>query len=146
MPRKSKSMVELSPLLPSAGRPEPPSVLSPREAQIWRDVIDALPDHWLDLAGQLVLRRLVVQVRIAERREQRLRRLFADDSVVAGKEIDELAAAHAATAQHIVGLLRELRATPRSRVPLPRSVLFEPRHQEPEERPWEVRADRDPIN
>jgi hypothetical protein len=147
MPRKSasaKAMVELSPLLPSAGRPEPPRELHPSEAKAWRDIIDALPDHWVDLAGQLILRRLVTQVAIAERKEQRLRRLLRDDSVAADVDIDELTTSHAATAKHISHLLAQLRATPRSRM-VPRSVLFEPRHQEPDERPWDVRAG-DPVN
>ena len=45
--------------------PEPPASLDSLEKQIWRDVVDALPAHWLDLAGQLVLRRLVAQAAIA---------------------------------------------------------------------------------
>ena len=64
--------------LPGKGRPEPPKALDQIEARAWNDVIDALPDRWLDPAGQLVLRRTVTQVAIAERLEERLRRL-ADD-------------------------------------------------------------------
>ena len=142
----AKTVAELSPLLPSAGRPEPPAALAPLEARIWRDVVDALPAHWLDLAGQLILRRLVMQAAIAERKEQQLRRLLRDDSEDADQDhLDELVAAHTAVAKTISYLLTQLRATPRSRM-LPRSVLFEPSRQEPEERPWDVRADRDPVN
>jgi hypothetical protein len=137
--RKSAAAAEITPMMPGSGRPEPPAVLDQIEARIWRDVVDALPAHWLDLAGQLILRRLVCQAAIAERKEQRIRRLLRDDSVAAGEAIDELAAAHAAVAKTVSYLLTQLRATPRSRL-VPRAVNFEPGHREPELRPWEVRA------
>jgi hypothetical protein len=38
---------------------------------VWREVIAALPPHWVDPAGQLILRRLVTQAAIAERLEVR---------------------------------------------------------------------------
>jgi hypothetical protein len=34
------------------------------ERRIWREVVDALPGHWLDRAGQLVLRRLAAQAAV----------------------------------------------------------------------------------
>jgi hypothetical protein len=58
-------------------------------------VVGALPAHWLDPAGQQVLRRLVAQAVICERREARLRELRAqgqDGSEVsrdAGPKVDE---------------------------------------------------------
>ena len=58
--RKSAASVEVTPMLPGSGRPEPPASLSPVEARCWRDVIDALPGFWVDIAGQLILRRLAI--------------------------------------------------------------------------------------
>jgi len=39
------------------------------EARAWNDVVDALPSQWIDAAAQMVLRRLVCQIAIAERLE-----------------------------------------------------------------------------
>ena len=79
MPRGRKSAASLSvvPIVPGQGRPEPPASLDALEQQIWRS--DALPAHWLDPAGQLILRRLVAQAAISERRAARLRQLRAQD-------------------------------------------------------------------
>jgi hypothetical protein len=77
-PRKPRTgAVELTLMRPAAGRPEPPTDLDPDEAQIWVDVIDSLPSHWIDPAGQLLLRGIVAQAAIARRQEARLRRLQA---------------------------------------------------------------------
>jgi hypothetical protein len=138
-PRKPRTgSVELTPLLPGRGRPEPPRGLSTRECRIWNDVVDSLPDGWLDLSAQLILRRLVMQCAIVERREERLRRLLEDPSSNASEDIDALAPAHAETAKHIAYMLTQLRATPRSRMPSRAAgVDFT---SNTSERPWEVRA------
>jgi hypothetical protein len=75
MPRRSAADISLVPMLPGKGRPAPPKELDQIEAQARNDVVDALPAQWLDAASQLVLRRLVCQIVIAERLEDRLRRL-----------------------------------------------------------------------
>jgi hypothetical protein len=137
--RKSVASIEVTPMLPGSGRPEPPAVLDPIEARIWRDVIDALPSHWVDLAAQLVLRRLVCQAAIAERKEQRIRQLLCEDSDAADEQIDALAVSHSATAKTVAYLLTQLRATPRSRM-VPRDARMEPSRREPASRPWEIRA------
>ena len=112
-PRRPRAgAVELMPLVPGRGRPGPPHGLSTPECRIWNDVVDALPDGWLDLAGQLILRRLVMQCAIAERREQRLRRLLEDPSSSASEDIDALAPAHAETAKHIAYLLTQPASDP----------------------------------
>ena len=119
------------------GRPEPPTGLDSLEQRIWRDVVDALPAHWLDPAGQLILRRLVAQAAISERREARLRQLRAQDQD-GGEEADALAALHGVSAKTVAYLLGQLRATPRSRI-VPRAAgpQFE---QAPKLRPWEIKA------
>jgi len=135
--RKSASSLSIVPLVPGHGRPEPPAGLDNLEQQIWRDVIAALPDHWLDLAGQIVLRRLVAQAAISERREQRLRELRAQD-LDNTEDAVELAVAHSATAKTVAYLLHQLRATPRSRMT---SRTAGPQHEQtPKGRPWEIRA------
>ena len=85
-------------LVPGGGRPPPPAGLDRLERRIWRDVVDALPAHWLDPAGQLVLRRLVAQAAIAERREARLRQLRAEGQD-GGEDADVLATMHGITAK-----------------------------------------------
>ena len=125
------------PIVPGPGRPEPPASLDALEKQIWSDVVDALPARWLDLAGQLILRRLVAQAAIAERREARLRHLRAQDQD-SGEDADAIAALHGASAKTIAYLLSQLRATPRSRI-VSRSAG--PQFDEaPKSRPWEIRA------
>jgi hypothetical protein len=139
MPRGRKSAASLSvvPIVPGEGRPEPPDSLDALEQQIWRDVIDALPAHWLDTAGQLILRRLVAQAAISERREVRLRQLRAQDQD-GGEEADELAALHGVSAKTVAYLLGQLRATPRSRMV---SRAAGPQlEQVPTSRPWEIKA------
>lgn len=139
MPRGRKSAASLSvvPLVPWQGRPEPPAGLDSLEQRIWRDVVDALPAHWLDLAGQIILRRLVAQAAISERREARLRQLRAQDQDV-GEDADALAALHGVSAKTVAYLLGQLRATPRSRI-VSRAAgsQFE---QTPKWRPWEIKA------
>jgi hypothetical protein len=136
-PRKPRTgAVELTPLLPAAGRPEPPSDLDPTEAQIWVDVVDSLPSHWIDTAGQLLLRGIVAQMAIARRLEARLRRSQAganDDA-----EADGLATAHAQVMKVVARLLTDLRATPRSRMPSRAAGVDFTRSTS--ERPWEYRA------
>lgn len=136
--RKSESALTVLPFVPGhGGRPPPPPELDVIEARIWKSVIDALPSHWVDQAGEIVLRRLVAQAAIAERREARLRQLRAQDRD-ADEEADELAVAHSATAKTLAYLLTQLRATPRSRIVA--------RAAGPEIattlklRPWEIRA------
>jgi hypothetical protein len=117
MPRRSAADLALVPLVPGRGRPEPPKALDQAEARAWNDVVDALPDRFLDPAGQLVLRRVVTQVAIAERLEERLRRLAVlDDDAEAMEAEAQLAAMHRETAKAVIAGLTVLRATPRSRM------------------------------
>ena len=107
------------------------------ERRIWRDVAGALPAHWLDLAGQLILRRLVAQAAISERREARLRQLRAQD-LDGGEDADALAALHSVSAKTVAYLLGQLRATPRSRMI---SRAAGPQiEQATKWRPWEIKA------
>jgi hypothetical protein len=136
--RASAASLEVTPIVPGHGRPTPPRGLDAIEKRIWRDVVDALPDHWLDPAGQLILRRLVAQAAIAERREARLRQLRAQGSIDEEEELDALAGLHSVTAKTVAYLLTQLRATPRSRmVSRTAGPLVE---QAPTTRPWEIKA------
>ena len=139
MPRGRKPAASLSvvPLVPGQGRPEPPASLDALERQIWRDVVNALPAHWLDLAGQLLLRRLVAQAAISERREARLRQLRAQDED-GGEDADALAASHGVSSKTMAYLLGQLRATPRSRMVA--RAAGPPFEQTPKSRPWEIKA------
>jgi hypothetical protein len=100
-------------------------------------VVEALPGHWLDSAGQVILRRLVAQAAVSERQEFRLRQLRAqqqDD----GEEAGALAAQHGVVAKNVAYLLSQLRATPRSRTV---SRAAGPQiEQASDSRPWEIRA------
>jgi hypothetical protein len=137
MPRKSASGLAVVPVLPGRGRPEPPAELDLPEQQVWREVVDALPGHWLDTAGQLILRRLAAQAATAARQEVRLRQLRAEgrDNT---DEAAELVIAHGAVAKMIAYLLGQLRATPRSRM-VPRAAGSR-LEGVPESRPWEIKA------
>jgi hypothetical protein len=140
-PRKPRvGSVELTPLLPSAGRPQPPPDLDPAEAQAWVDVVDSLPSHWVDPAGLLLLRGIAAQMAIARRQEARLRQLQAGSSDDA--DADALAIAHTRTMKVVARLLTDLRATPKSRLPSRAAgVDFT---QSTSERPWEYRAQKLP--
>jgi hypothetical protein len=117
MPRRSAADLSIVPLVPGNGRPEPPKALDQAEARAWNDVVDALPDRFLDPAGQLVLRRTVTQVAIAERLEDRLRRLaLMDDDLEVLEAEARIAAMHRETAKAVILGLTALRATPRSRM------------------------------
>jgi hypothetical protein len=140
MPRRSAADLSIVPLVPGKGRPEPPKVLDQTEARAWNDVIDALPDRFLDPAGQLVLRRTVAQVAIAERLEDRLRRLalMAEDPEALEAE-KTVAAMHRETAKSVIAGLTVLRATPRSRM-APREVRSRFERRVGALRPWEIVA------
>jgi hypothetical protein len=117
MPRRSAADLTIVPMLPGKGRPAPPKALDQVEARAWNDVIDALPSQWIDAAAQMVLRRLVCQIAIAERLEARLRDLamMGDDPEALEAE-QLLARMHRETAKSVVHGLTALRATPRSRM------------------------------
>ena len=139
MPRGRKSAASLSvvPLVPGQGRPEPPASLDVLERQIWRDVVEALPAHWIDRAGEIVLRRLVAQAAVTERREARLRELRARDRD-AGEDADALATQHGVSAKLVAYLVNQLRATPKARM-VSRAVGPEV-ERAPRLRPWEIKA------
>src|SRR5215471_4643118 len=135
--RRSAASLAVVPALPGRGRPEPPADLDVLEQRIWRQVVDALPGHWLDAAGQLILRRLAAQAAASERQEAQLRQLRTQDQddteAAAG-----LVIAHGAVAKTVAHLLGQLRATPRSRMV---SRAAGPRLEAAfESRPWEIKA------
>jgi hypothetical protein len=101
-------------------------------------VVDALPAHWLDTAGQIVLRRLVAQAAIAEGREARLRQLRTQDRD-SGEDADALAILHSATSKTVAYLLTQLRATPRSRI-VARAAGPQVEQAPMAMRPWEIKA------
>jgi hypothetical protein len=141
MPRRSAASLEISPVVPGQGRAEPPPELDAVEARIWNEVIDALPDRWVDPAAQLVLRSLVAQAAVAQQRETRLRQLRAlghgEDEA-----LDQVAVQHGITAKVVARLLTELRATPRSR--LTSRAAATAAEETPVIRPWEIRATSTP--
>ena len=137
--RKSAASLDVvSILTPGQGRPPPPVDLDDLEARLWRATVDSLPSSWIDQAGQLVLRRLVCQAAIAERREQRLRELRAQDQDN-NEEAAKLAHMHGVACKTVVYLLTQLRATPRARlVSRDAGPAIE---QSPKTfKPWEIRA------
>jgi hypothetical protein len=141
MPRRSDADISIVPMVPGRGRPQPPKALDMIEARAWNDIIDALPGQWVDLAGQIVLRRVAAQVAIAERVEERLRDLatMGDDEEALAAEA-QLAVMHRETAKSIVHGLTALRATPRSRMaPREGRSKFE---RGAAFRPWEIVAKR----
>jgi hypothetical protein len=117
MPRRSDADLSIVPMLPGKGRPAPPKALDQTEARAWNDVIDALPGQWVDLAGQIVLRRVAAQIAIAERVEARLRDLATVGGDPEALEAERLLAAmHRETSKAVIHGLSALRATPRSRM------------------------------
>jgi hypothetical protein len=139
MPRRSAADVSIVPLVPGKGRPEPPKALDPIEARAWHDVVDALPGHWLDPAGQAILSQTATQIALGERLALRLRQMReagADDEE--SLEIEaQLAKEHQAVLRATVIGLTSLRATPKSR--------FSSRDAKPRiernagaARPWEI--------
>jgi hypothetical protein len=141
MPRgkKSAASMEVTPMLPGSGRPEPPASLSPVEAQCWNDVVDSLPGFWIDTAGQLILRRLAIQTAFVEHLEQQIRDLLQDGAADDAKLV-ALTGIHIQVSKSVTYLLTQLRATPKARI-LPRDQRMEPSRREPESRPWEIRAE-----
>jgi hypothetical protein len=113
MPRRSANDSNIV-RLPGRSRPAPPAKLTQAEQRAWRAIVDASPDRFIDGAGQLILRRVVAQIALAERHEQRL----ANIARAGGDLNDELAVAkaHRETAKSIIAGMAALRATPRSRV------------------------------
>jgi hypothetical protein len=136
--RKSAASLTVVPVVPGQGRPEPPSALDAVEKRIWREVVGALPDHWIDAAGEQILLRLCTQAAMCERverrlREQRQQRVDQDDAIVRELEVN-----HRATAKVVGHLLNLLRATPRSRVV---SRAAGPKLEEvPKSKPWDLKA------
>ena len=63
MARRPVADLNIVPMVPGRGRHEPPKALDQTEARAWNDIIDALPGQWVDLAGQVILRRAAAQIR-----------------------------------------------------------------------------------
>ena len=140
MPRKAAAELAVVPRVPGQGRPEPPAGLDELEQRIWREVVDALPGHWLDSAGQVILRRLTAAAAVSERQEARLRLLRAQEQD-GGEEAATLAAQHGVVAKNVAYLLSQLRATARSRT-VSRAAGSQ-MEQAPDSRPWDIRAKLD---
>jgi hypothetical protein len=142
MARRTPPDLTIVPLVPGKGRPPPPRILDQTEARAWNDVIDALPGQWVDLAGQLVLRRVCAQVAVAERLEERIRNLatMGDDEEAMAAEA-QLAVMHRGALKAVIAGLTALRATPRSRM-----AAREGRNKFGQRalasRPWEIVAAR----
>jgi hypothetical protein len=140
MPRRSAADISIVPLLPGKGRPEPPKTLDPIEAQAWHDVVDSLPGHWLDPAGQLVLQQVVAQIALSQRLALRLRQLReAEDDDEALQVEAQIATQHQAALRSTVIGLTSLRATPRSRANHRESQAKFARNVGAR-RPWEISA------
>jgi hypothetical protein len=113
MPRRSSTDLHIVPL-PGKSRPAPPSKLSASEQQAWRAIVDAAPGGFINGAGQIILRRAVAEIVVAERHEERLRRI-AEGGGDLEAEL-ELSKAHQNVSKSIVALMTALRATPRARM------------------------------
>jgi hypothetical protein len=138
MPRRSAADISIVPMLPGKGRPEPPAELDQAEARAWRDVIDALPGQWVDAASQLVLRRVAAQIAVAERLEDRLRRLGEMPTDPEALEAEKaVAAMHQETAKAIIHGLTALRSRMAAREGRSR---FE--RGAPSFRPWDIVAQK----
>jgi hypothetical protein len=142
MPRRSAADISIVPMLPGKGRPEPPAELDQTEARAWRDVIDGLPGQWVDAASQLVLRRVAAQIAVAERLEDRLRRLGEMPTDPEALEAEKaVAAMHREAAKAIIHGLTALRATPRSRMAA-REGRSRFERGAPSFRPWDIVAQK----
>jgi len=133
MPRKAAAALAVVPRIPGQGRPPPPADLDPVERRIWSEVVDALPGHWLDPAGQVLLRRLAAQAAVAEQLELRLRQTRAE-----GRADSKAVIEHGAVSVIVARLLAELRATPKSQ--LRGRAAGSRAEQAPQMRPWEIRG------
>jgi hypothetical protein len=87
------------------------------ERRLWNNVVDSLPDRWLDPAAQDLLRRAVAQSASSERLEAQLRKMRKDGVDTASNEdFVNTITAHREAAKSAAYLLSTLRATPKSRV------------------------------
>jgi hypothetical protein len=141
MPRRSAADISIVPMLPGKGRPEPPAELGQAEARAWNDIVDSLPDRWLDAAAGLVLRRVVAQIAVAQRLEDRLRRLGEMPSDPEALEAEaNIAAMHRDALKAIINGMAALRATPRSRMTVRAGQTRFERGPQGSLRPWEIVA------
>jgi hypothetical protein len=96
-----------------------------------------LPGHWVDSAGQQVLRRAVSLSASLERWGAQLREYRARDAGESEEAI-KLVVAHGNAAKTVAHLLGQLRATPRTRM-----TSREARSRiegTPKAKPWEIRS------
>jgi hypothetical protein len=136
--RSPAALSVASVLVPGQGRPEPPPELDAFEAAAWREVIAALPAHWVDPAGQIILSRLAAQAAAAARLEEQMRLMRAAGNDQSD-EAERLAVRHARAAKNVADLLSHLRATPKSRT-VARAAGPRVLQGAPEMRPWEIRG------
>jgi hypothetical protein len=140
MPRRSAADISIVSLVPGKGRPEPPTELDLVERRAWNDVVDSLPGHWLDPAGQILLGGVAAEIALSKRLALRLRQMReAGDDDEALEVEAKLAAQHQATLRSIAFGLTALRATPRSWV-APRDAKPRFDRNAGALRPWEIAA------
>jgi hypothetical protein len=137
MARKSLADLSVIPRVPGRGRPPPPADLDAIEVRIWNEMLDGVPDHWVDPAGCLILRRLVAQSAVCERQEARLRAYRAQNDDASEEAVD-LTTHHGVTAKNVAFLLDQLRATPKSRLRPPAAAVKVERFAS-DFQPWEIR-------
>jgi hypothetical protein len=73
MARRSAAVLAAVPV-PDRTRPPTPRGYDYLERRLWNNVVDSLPDRWLDPAAQDLLRHAITQSAAAERLEAQLRR------------------------------------------------------------------------
>jgi hypothetical protein len=137
MPRKPPDHLSVVPL-PGRGRPEPPRDLTAIEQRVWRNIVDASPDRWIDSAGQELLGLVVTQIVAAKEHASRLRRIRATRAPIE----DELMIlkAHRDCAKFVIAGMQALRVTPQSRT-RPGAAATAHAAGPGAEKPWNWRAE-----
>jgi hypothetical protein len=136
MPRRAAADLSIV-RLPGRDRAAPPADLSEPQRQAWRAIVDSAPGGFLDGAAQLVLRRILAQIALVERHEERLERIAE-----AGGDFEserEIGREHREVSKSIVALMTALRVTPRSRMAA-RNARDRYARSPSGRRPWDIEA------
>ena len=123
------------PMVPGAGRPEPPEVLDDEERAIWREIVGAMPHHWFKTESLSLLRALVSHIVTSRELDCRLRK---DRKVFTLEDLRLITGLQARETAAIAKLSAALRLTPKSQY---RPVTATARSDGKRARPWEINGE-----
>lgn len=136
MPRKSREALSVVPMIPGAGRPQPPPELDEEESAHWRAIVGSMPPNWFKTESLPILRALIGHIVMSDVLQCRLRKDRHDMTL---KDLKSITAMQNRETQAIVRLSAALRLSQQSQYK-PEATARRVENAK-RSRPWDVRGE-----